>query len=80
MLVIIVVVGIIVVVVVVIVIVKRRKPAVKEIPLEEEVLPPEGEEVLEPEKDPLQVLKDRYARGEITKEEYEDLKSVLEKG
>lgn len=80
MLVIIVVVGIIVVVVVVIVIVKRRKPAVREIPVEEEIPLPEGEEAIEPEKDPLQVLKDRYARGEITKEEYEDLKSVLEKG
>jgi len=28
--------------------------------------------------DPLIILKKRFAKGEITKEEYEDMKSVLE--
>jgi hypothetical protein len=31
-----------------------------------------------PPQDPLQVLKLRYARGEITREEFEEMKSVLE--
>ena len=31
-----------------------------------------------PDDDPLIILKKRFAKGEITKEEYEDMKSVLE--
>lgn len=30
--------------------------------------------------DPLQILKKRFAKGEITKEEYEDSKRTLEDG
>jgi putative membrane protein len=29
-------------------------------------------------KDPLQIVKERYARGEITKEQYDQLKSDLQ--
>ena len=31
-----------------------------------------------PAKDPLEILKERYARGEITKEQYQDMRRDLE--
>jgi uncharacterized membrane protein len=34
---------------------------------------------IKPKDDPINVLKIRLAKGEITKEQYEELKSVLEK-
>ena len=66
-----------VVIVVVIVVIRKRKPKVAVVEeVAPEVLPEEV--VTEPEGDALEALKDRYAKGEITKEEYEKLKSVLE--
>ena len=64
---------VVVVVLVVVVVVVKRKGKTKE---EESVVPPpaaEGEEA-------LVTLAERYIKGEITKEEYKELKSVLEKG
>ena len=58
-----------------IIVVRKRKPKpVPVAPSEPEELPP-----TEVESDVLKALKDRYAKGEITKEEYEKLRSVLEK-
>lgn len=34
----------------------------------------------ESSREPLEILKERYARGEITTEEYEERKKVLESG
>jgi tetratricopeptide (TPR) repeat protein len=70
MLIVVIVVIVVVVVVVVVVIMKKRKPA--EI-TEKEYQPPPAAGV-----DALAALSERYVRGEITKEEYEKLKSVLE--
>ncbi len=60
---------VIVLVVIVLILIRRRKPK----PAVE--APP----VMGPGTDALGTLEERYARGEITKEEYEKLKSVLEK-
>ena len=77
MLVIVVVVVVVVMVVVVIVVLRKRKPKVAVVEeVTPEVLPEEAP--AKPEEDALEALKDRYAKGEITKEEYEQLKSVLE--
>lgn len=74
MLIVVVIVVVVVVIVVVMFVVRRRKP--KEIKaVEEEYRPPPPPA----EEGALAALNDRYARGEITKEEYEKLKSVLEK-
>ncbi|MBU7011225.1 MAG: SHOCT domain-containing protein [Theionarchaea archaeon] len=62
-----------VVVVVVVTVIKKRKPAIK---APEE---PEGENAPEPENEALQALKEQLARGEITKEEYQDQKSALKR-
>lgn len=62
-----------IVVVLVVVVIKRRKSAT-EAPEE-----PEGENAPEPENETLQALKEQLAKGEITKEEYQDQKSALEK-
>ena len=40
----------------------------------EEILPKNSSS----DDDPLLILKKRFAKGEITKEEYEEMKSVLE--
>lgn len=80
MMVIIAVVVIIGVVVVVIIVVRRRKPKVEaapEIPAAPPGIPEKPPEVPR-EADALEALKKRYAKGEITKEEYEKLKAVLE--
>jgi len=37
-----------------------------------------GKENSSPDEDPLKILKVRFAKGEISKEEYEEMKSVLE--
>ena len=67
-------------IVVVVIIIRRRKPTT-EMP-GEPIEPREAGETeapFEPEiTDALEALDDRYARGEITREEYEKLKSVLE--
>lgn len=60
-----------VIVVLAVVIIKRRKPAIK--------APEEGENIPEPDNEALQALKEQLARGKITKEEYQDQKSALEK-
>jgi tetratricopeptide (TPR) repeat protein len=61
---------VVIIVVLVVVIIRRRKPP------KEAYVPHEPEEGAKPE-DPMEALKERYAKGEITKEEYEKLKSVL---
>ena len=68
---------VIVIVVVVIIVIRKRRPKVT---AEEVTPPPEIPEAAPPEEEEaLKALRNRYARGEITKEEYERLKSVLEK-
>ncbi len=64
-----------VVAVVIIIFVCKRKPRVKE----EAAQTPLEEAPAKPEKAALLALEDRYAKGEISKEEYEKLKPVLEK-
>ncbi len=64
-----------VVVVILIVKVFLKKPEAKK------PAPPAPERIEKPvDTEALQTLRDRYAKGEITKEEYERIKSILEKG
>jgi tetratricopeptide (TPR) repeat protein len=58
-------------VVVVVLLVRRRKP-------EPVIGPPDSYKAPPEELDALAALEDRYARGDITREEYEKLKSLLE--
>ena len=44
----------------------------------EMIMRQKGVTTREDENDPLKILKKRYAKGEITKEEYEEMKKVLE--
>lgn len=64
--------GVIIIVVLVVIIIRKRKPSAEEI-VPEEVEPGEKPE----SEDAMTKLKERYATGELTKEEYEKLKSVL---
>ncbi|MBU7032490.1 MAG: SHOCT domain-containing protein [Theionarchaea archaeon] len=66
-------------VVVVFIVIRRKKPKAAEIS-GATTQESEAEKLGEIQKSvPLDTLEERYARGEITKDEYERLKSVLEK-
>ncbi|MGD2248552.1 MAG: SHOCT domain-containing protein, partial [Candidatus Methanofastidiosia archaeon] len=66
---------VVIIVVLVVVIIRRRKPKEEYVPAKPEAEAGVGADAEEPE-DPMEALKERYAKGEITKEEYEKLKSV----
>jgi tetratricopeptide (TPR) repeat protein len=68
---------IVVIVVVVVVIIVRRKPSAAIPPEPEEPVSEQEESLQEPKETPLEILKSRYQRGEITEEEYERLKLAL---
>jgi hypothetical protein len=62
-----------------VVIVVRRKPPAAQPPEPEEPISEQEEPLQEPkEAIPLEILKSRYQRGEITEEEYKRLRLALE--